>query len=178
MTLLPNHTIMRLLNHQQAQDPDGQESDRMKMYHMMHVRRDGTFVDQASADLYMSQGRGSAGRAIIVAIALLCLLAHSEIARAATYTVGGTGGWTFNTVTWPKGKRFSAGDVLIFKYSPANHNVVAVNRAGYNSCKTPGGAKVYRTGNDQIRLVKGQNFFICNFVGHCESGMKIAINAL
>ncbi|KAF8364603.1 hypothetical protein HHK36_033427 [Tetracentron sinense] len=36
----------------QAQDLDGQEPDRMKMYHMMHVRRDGTFVDQASADFY------------------------------------------------------------------------------------------------------------------------------
>ncbi|KAF8408657.1 hypothetical protein HHK36_004720 [Tetracentron sinense] len=41
----------------QAQDPDRQEPDRMKMYHMMHVRRDGTFFDQASADLYVSEAR-------------------------------------------------------------------------------------------------------------------------
>jgi hypothetical protein len=25
--------------------------------------------------------------------------------------------------------------------------------------------------------VKGQNFFICSFAGHCQSGMKIAVNA-
>ncbi|KAF8402065.1 hypothetical protein HHK36_013017 [Tetracentron sinense] len=37
----------------QARDPDGQEPDRMQMYPMMHIRRDGTFVDQASADLYV-----------------------------------------------------------------------------------------------------------------------------
>ncbi|KAF8405833.1 hypothetical protein HHK36_007910 [Tetracentron sinense] len=124
----------------------------------------------------MSQGRGSAGR--VVAITLLYLLAHSEIVHAATYTVGGPGGWTFNMVSWPNGKRFMAGDVLIFKYNTATHNVVAVNRGGYNTCKTPAGAKVYQTGNDQIKLAKGQNFFICNFVGHCESGMKIAITAM
>ena len=46
-------------------------------------------------------------------VLLLCLLVlHSEMAHAATYTVGGAGGWTFNTVGWPKGKRFRAGDTL------------------------------------------------------------------
>jgi len=66
---------------------------------------------------------------------------------------------------------------VVFNYSPAAHNVVAVNKGGYDSCKTPRGAKVYRSGKDQIRLARGQNYFICNFVGHCESGMKVAINA-
>jgi len=65
----------------------------------------------------------------------------------------------------------------VFKYSSGAHNVVAVNKVGYGSCKTPRGARVYQSGNDQIKLVKGQNYFICNYVGHCESGMKIAINA-
>jgi hypothetical protein len=65
----------------------------------------------------------------------------------------------------------------VFKYIPRVHNVVAVNKAGYDKCITPRGSKVYRSGKDQIRLVRGQNYFICNFVGHCQSGMKIAINA-
>ncbi|EEF33768.1 Basic blue protein, putative [Ricinus communis] len=65
----------------------------------------------------------------------------------------------------------------IFNYSPAAHNVVAVNRVGYDSCTGPKG-KVYRSGKDRIKLVKGQNFFICSFAGHCQAGMKIAINAL
>ncbi|KAK7247322.1 hypothetical protein RIF29_42203 [Crotalaria pallida] len=121
----------------------------------------------------MALGRGSA------MVLLLCLLVmiHSEIVHAATYTVGGAGGWTFNTVGWPKGKRFRAGDTLVFNYSPGAHNVVVVNKPGYDGCKTPRGAKVYRSGKDQIKLARGQNYFICNFTGHCQSGMKIAIYA-
>ncbi|KAL4353453.1 hypothetical protein GQ457_06G001680 [Hibiscus cannabinus] len=122
----------------------------------------------------MAQGRGGA----MAAVVLLCLLlSHLEFARAATYTVGGAGGWTFNTAGWPKGKRFKAGDTLVFNYNPSAHNVVAVNKAGYSSCSTPRGTKVYRSGKDQIKLAKGQNYFICNFVGHCQSGMKIAVTA-
>ncbi|CAK9151192.1 unnamed protein product [Ilex paraguariensis] len=123
----------------------------------------------------MSQGRGSA---ILGAAMVLCLLVlHCEVAQAATYTVGGAGGWTFNTDSWPRGKRFRAGDILVFNYKPSSHNVVAVNKGGYGACTTPRGAKVYGTGKDQIKLVKGQNYFICNFPGHCQSGMKIAITA-
>ncbi|KAI3442675.1 Phytocyanin domain-containing protein [Psidium guajava] len=125
----------------------------------------------------MSQGRGSASRAAAVALVLIYLLAQAEYARAATYTVGGSSGWTFNMVNWPKGKSFRAGDILIFKYDPTTHNVVALDKGGYNNCRTPGTAKVYNSGNDRIKLAKGPNFFICNFPGHCESAMKIAVNA-
>ncbi|NP_001265957.1 basic blue protein-like precursor [Cicer arietinum] len=122
----------------------------------------------------MALGRGSA----LVVLLVCFLVIHSELAQAAIYTVGGAGGWTFNTIAWPNGKNFKAGDTLVFNYSPGAHNVVAVSKAGYGSCKTPRGAKVYRSGKDQIRLARGQNYFICNYVGHCESGMKIAINAV
>ncbi|KAM7478906.1 hypothetical protein LguiA_027119 [Lonicera macranthoides] len=124
----------------------------------------------------MSQGRGSA----VAAVMMVCLVValHYEVVEAATYTVGGAGGWTFNVATWPKGKRFRAGDTLVFNYNPTVHNVIAVNKAGYGSCVAPRGAKVYKTGKDQIKLVKGTNFFICGFAGHCQSGMKIAVNAL
>ncbi|KAK7359075.1 hypothetical protein VNO77_01021 [Canavalia gladiata] len=123
----------------------------------------------------MAMGRGSACAWVL----LLCFFVlHSEIARAATYKVGGLGGWTFNTAGWPKGKRFRAGDTLVFNYSPSAHNVVAVNSPGYNGCTAPRGAKVYQSGKDQIRLARGQNYFICSFPGHCQSGMKIAINAV
>ncbi|PSS31751.1 Basic blue protein [Actinidia chinensis var. chinensis] len=126
----------------------------------------------------MSQGRGSASTAMVIAIILPCLLIHTVPSHGATYTVGGPGGWTFNLSNWPKGKSFNAGDVLVFNYDPSYHNVVAVDRGGYSKCTTPASAKVYTTGKDQIRLVRGQNYFICNFSGHCESGMKIAINAV
>ncbi|RWR74999.1 basic blue-like protein [Cinnamomum micranthum f. kanehirae] len=123
----------------------------------------------------MAQGIGSAQKWLVIGVTLLFL---SDIAQAATYTVGDKGGWSFNLVNWPKGKSFKAGDVLMFKYNPTIHNVVAVNRNGYNGCTTPRGSKVYRTGNDNIKLVKGQNYFICNIVGHCQAGMKISINAV
>ena len=57
----------------------------------------------------MAQGRVSA---MVAAALLLLLLSQTELARAATYTVGGTGGWTFNVAGWPKGKSFRAGDTL------------------------------------------------------------------
>ena len=60
----------------------------------------------------MSLGRGSASQAMVMVVVLLCLLVQFEHVHAATYTVGGSGGWTFNTDSWPKGKRFRAGDVL------------------------------------------------------------------
>ncbi|XP_027113105.2 basic blue protein-like [Coffea arabica] len=121
----------------------------------------------------MSQGRCSATFATAMMLCLLVL--HSGVAEAAIYRVGGAGGWTFNTVSWPSGKRFRAGDTLVFSYNPAFHNVVAVTKAGYDSCTVPRGARVYHTGNDQIRVGRGANYFICSYQGHCQSGMKIAV---
>ncbi|CAL0319455.1 unnamed protein product [Lupinus luteus] len=128
----------------------------------------------------MSQGRGSASltMSMVTLMTIVCMLVLLEHANAATYNVGGPGGWTYNTASWPKGKSFRAGDLLIFNYDSTSHNVVAVDRTGYNSCKTPGGAKVFTSGKDQIRLAKGVNYFICNYPGHCESGMKVAITAV
>ncbi|XP_010260470.1 PREDICTED: basic blue protein-like [Nelumbo nucifera] len=125
----------------------------------------------------MAQGRDSAAPSVILGLTLLCLLVHCEMARAATFTVGDAGGWTFNTAAWPRGKRFLAGDLLVFKYNPAIHNVVAVDRNGYNSCTAPRGARTLRSGNDQIKLARGQNYFICTVAGHCQAGMKIAVTA-
>ena len=52
----------------------------------------------------------------MVATVFLCMLMfvlHSEMAHAATYTVGDSGCWTFNVAGWPKGKQFRAGDILV-----------------------------------------------------------------
>ncbi|KAG8368758.1 hypothetical protein BUALT_Bualt15G0079200 [Buddleja alternifolia] len=125
----------------------------------------------------MSQGRGSAVLLVVVAAAMVVVF-HSEVAEAATYTVGGYGGWTFNLANWPKGKSFRAGDTLVFNYNSLSHNVVPVNGVAYNSCTPQGSVQVYQTGKDRIKLVKGQNFFICTFPGHCQSGMKIAVTAV
>ncbi|XP_050208959.1 basic blue protein-like [Mercurialis annua] len=122
-----------------------------------------------------AQGRGSAMVAMVV---LFMLIFQLEMGSAAVYTVGGGAGWTFNLASWPKGKSFRAGDILVFNYSVGAHNVVAVNKGGYNSCTAPKGSRSYTSGKDRIKLSKGQNFFICTFPGHCQGGMKIAINAM
>ncbi|KAH0727138.1 hypothetical protein KY284_003003 [Solanum tuberosum] len=114
----------------------------------------------------------------MVFVLCIVVLIQTEMAHAVEYKVGDSGGWTFNTVGWPKGKRFRAGDILTFNYPNGAHNVVAVNKDGYNKCSTPRGAKVYSKGGDKVKLVKGQNYFICNYAGHCESGMKISVFAM
>ncbi|XP_018505540.1 basic blue protein [Pyrus x bretschneideri] len=128
------------------------------------------------------RGRGSAGRTnatmVMQVVVVLCLMLHLEYTHAAPQAVGDSGGWTFNSDSWPNGKHFRAGDVLLFNYDPNLHNVVAVDRGGYSSCTTPSGAKVFRSGKDRVRLGRGQNYFICSFPGHCESGMKVAINCV
>ncbi|XP_054803868.1 basic blue protein-like [Prosopis cineraria] len=126
-------------------------------------------------------GRGSASAIISAALVLLFCFTTvllSDMAQAATFTVGDSGGWTFNTQGWPQGKTFRAGDTLVFNYRPGTHNVVIVNKAGYNTCRTPKGAQVLVSGKDQIKLVKGPNYFICSYPGHCQSAMKIAVNAV
>ncbi|XP_074585422.1 chemocyanin-like [Curcuma longa] len=128
--------------------------------------------------MVVAQGRGSAGAVALLGLTLLlCLLLHSEVADGATFNVGDRGGWTFNTVGWADGKSFRAGDVLVFRYNPSVHNVVAVSAAGYNSCSAPSGSRVFTSGNDRITLGRGTSYFICSFAGHCRSGMKIAVTA-
>uniref|UniRef100_A0A0D9W1G0 Plantacyanin n=1 Tax=Leersia perrieri TaxID=77586 RepID=A0A0D9W1G0_9ORYZ len=120
----------------------------------------------------MAGGRGSAAVAVVACV----LLAH-QAAEAAVFTVGDRGGWGMGAGSWANGKKFKAGDVLVFKYDSSAHNVVAVNAAGYKGCTTPGGARVYKSGSDRVTLARGANYFICNFPGHCQAGMKIAVNA-
>ncbi|KAM0886528.1 hypothetical protein ACQ4PT_029632 [Festuca glaucescens] len=123
----------------------------------------------------MAQGRGSAsgGVAVVVGVLLLCVLLHAEVVESAVFNVGDRGGWSFNTNSWPTGKRFKAGD-----YDATAHDVVAVSAAGYKACTKPArGAKVYKSGADRVTLARGTNYFICSVPGHCQSGMKIAVTA-
>ncbi|KAG5525900.1 hypothetical protein RHGRI_032260 [Rhododendron griersonianum] len=134
-----------------------------------------------------SQGRRAGGALVAAAVALVCLslVLNFEVAQARikkpprTYIVGGDKGWTFGVGgRWPvKEQHFRAGDTLVFKYAAEQHNVLVVNKAGYHSCKAPANAPSYWTGNDYITLVKGHNFFMCGFPGHCRAGMRISVKA-
>ncbi|KAH0988852.1 hypothetical protein GBA52_000335 [Prunus armeniaca] len=100
----------------------------------------------------MGQARGSA---IVATMLLLCImLPCCEISDATNYTVG---------------------DDDVFKYNNGHHNVAVVDENGYTTCTI--GDQVFSSGNDEIKLQHGQNYFICGFPGHCAAGMKMAVTA-
>ncbi|XP_022769889.1 basic blue protein-like [Durio zibethinus] len=123
------------------------------------------------------QGRCSANPVLVLACTLILLLAQFEITQAETFTVGETSGWSFNVQSWAKGKKFKAGDTLVFNYDPSLHNVAVVGVDGYNNCSASPSSEVYSSGNDAIELSKGRNYFICSIPGHCDGGLKIAVDA-
>ncbi|KAE9460794.1 hypothetical protein C3L33_07315, partial [Rhododendron williamsianum] len=120
------------------------------------------------------QGRCSA---VALAAALLVSLILVETVHAATYTVGDSYGWDFSMGNWVKGKKFKAGDVLVFNYDPSVHNVAVVDAKGYKSCTSTKTSTAYNSGKDKVKLSKGRQFFICTIPGHCDGGLKIAVNA-
>ncbi|EES05583.1 hypothetical protein BDA96_04G265900 [Sorghum bicolor] len=134
----------------------------------------------------MARGSGSAiGGSVVLALAALLMVglfvatsAPVAEAAAASYMVGDYGGWKFNVDRWAKGRTFRAGDVLVFNYNRAVHDVAVVNAAAYRSCAVPKGAKVLRSGRDKVRLGRGTHYFACTVRGHCQAGMKIAVRAV
>ncbi|KAJ3694806.1 hypothetical protein LUZ60_000183 [Juncus effusus] len=127
----------------------------------------------------MAKGRGSANNGFTVGfLTIIFLLVSTHLAEAGVYQVGDNGGWNFNSAAWANGKKFKAGDQLVFNYNRLVHNVVSVNSSGFKKCKAPKKySKVYKSGSDQITLRRGINYFICSVPGHCKAGMKIAIRA-
>ena len=56
--------------------------------------------------------------------------------------------------------------------------MAVVNQAGIDSCSViPKDAKVFTSGNDQIKLVSGDNNFICTIADHCNRGLKMQVHA-
>ncbi|KAM3377643.1 hypothetical protein P3S68_010056 [Capsicum galapagoense] len=96
-------------------------------------------------------------------------------ASTTTYNVGDNGGWTLGVSNWPNGKNFKIGDVIVFNYPKGVHNVVIVDKANYDNCKSSG--KTYKSGNDRVTLDRGTTYFICGIAGHCDGGQKIAVTA-
>ncbi|KAL9174672.1 hypothetical protein ABFS82_02G066200 [Erythranthe guttata] len=114
-------------------------------------------------------------KTIVMLVAVMMLLSNK--AYATSYNVGDSSGWAFGIAGWENGKSFKAGDSLVFNYGAGAHNVVVVDKANYDSCSVPASAPTYTSGQDNIVLNKGANYFICGFNGHCQAGMKIAANA-
>ncbi|KAF9688379.1 hypothetical protein SADUNF_Sadunf02G0191300 [Salix dunnii] len=124
------------------------------------------------------QGRCSASLVVLAsALLVITISLQFKTTQAANFTVGDTSGWTFNTQSWADGKRFKAGDMLIFNYDPSLHDVATVDANGYDSCAASPSSTIYTSGKDTIKLKKGQNYFICSIPSHCDWGLKIAVNA-
>ncbi|KAM3279270.1 hypothetical protein ACQJBY_046534 [Aegilops geniculata] len=114
----------------------------------------------------------------IVATLLVLLLAvccTTTLVHDKEWIVGDDKGWTIGISGWENGKRFKSGDVLVFKYESAMHNLVQVEEHDYNSCSVVGPSKFYNSGNDHIQLAGGKAFFLCSVMRHCEQGMKMAV---
>ncbi|KAK8921392.1 hypothetical protein KSP39_PZI020566 [Platanthera zijinensis] len=122
----------------------------------------------------------------VTRVSAICLLVvslsilSSNLIAGHDYVVGDSKGWNwgFNGANWVKGKKFKAGDILVFRYNPAAHYVVKVNIDGYKSCSVVRDGLVYLSGNDRVKLTKGTNYFICTNSNYCAvGGMKLFVMA-
>ncbi|ONH92944.1 hypothetical protein PRUPE_8G203900 [Prunus persica] len=124
------------------------------------------------------QGRCSATKTEKPAtIFLFLFLIIVSAQKTTTFTVGGNSGWTFNVENWTDGKKFKAGDILVFNYDPSSHDVAVVDANEFTSCSASSNSKTFSTGKDRVKLSKGLNYFICTVPGHCNGGVKISVNA-
>ncbi|KAL3638158.1 hypothetical protein CASFOL_018028 [Castilleja foliolosa] len=131
---------------------------------------------------------------VVMVIVSVALVFQSDVAQSinikplttlsrkpVTYRVGNIDGWdkSHSLGVWPNDKTFYVGDKLFFQYDYLEHNVYMVNEKGYNSCKINKGSRLWTSGNDVITLgKKGWHYFICDYPGNCENGMKIKVNVL
>ncbi|CAH9093610.1 unnamed protein product [Cuscuta epithymum] len=108
---------------------------------------------------------------VVVAAMLLCSLADAD-----TFPVGGSAGWSLDMGGWPNGKTFNAGDIIVFNYNPAVHNVIIVTKEDYDAC-APVGTKL-NSGHDQVTLTSGTSYYICGTPGHCDAGQQVTVTAV
>ncbi|KAI4339306.1 hypothetical protein MLD38_024265 [Melastoma candidum] len=78
-------------------------------------------------------------RRALVALALFMIVMLLGIKQSdwGEYQVGDQYGWSYDIDLdgWARGKTFRSGDILVFMYEPMSHNVVEVDKTGYDSCK-------------------------------------------
>uniref|UniRef100_A0A0D3GW65 Phytocyanin domain-containing protein n=1 Tax=Oryza barthii TaxID=65489 RepID=A0A0D3GW65_9ORYZ len=121
----------------------------------------------------------AANRSALLVVAMAAAVLATTATGATTYTVGApAGSWDTRTnyAQWVSAITFRVSDQLVFKYSPAAHDVVEVTKAGYDSCSSSGPIATFNSGDDIVPLTAiGTRYFICGFPGHCTAGMKVAV---
>ncbi|KAG8632882.1 blue copper protein [Manihot esculenta] len=114
-----------------------------------------------------------------VVSAIFILISMMVPSLATVYTVGDSTGWTMGNdySTWTSGKTFTVGDSLVFNYG-GGHTVDEVSASDYNTCTVGNAITSDSSGATTVALkTAGTHYFICGVIGHCGSGMKIAVTA-
>ncbi|XP_052190886.1 blue copper protein-like isoform X1 [Diospyros lotus] len=109
---------------------------------------------------------------------LLMMVVCSAVPSLATvYAVGDLTGWTMGVdySAWTTGKTFMLGDTLVFNYG-SGHTVDEVSRSDYKTCTVGNSITTDNSGSTTIALkTAGTHYYICGVIGHCGSGMKLAV---
>ncbi|XP_021833224.1 cucumber peeling cupredoxin-like [Prunus avium] len=113
---------------------------------------------------------------VFVAVFVQCVAAQT------VHVVGDSLGWTIprsgqQYVTWASANKFVVGDILIFNFATNAHDVQQVPKASFDSCSSDNaiGSSI-TTGPANVSLTSaGDNYFICTYGTHCQSGQKLAI---
>ncbi|CAM6021031.1 unnamed protein product [Sphagnum balticum] len=120
------------------------------------------------------------GMLLVVVVALLAALVQIPGAAAGTrYTVS----WNYpysrtSFANWNKGTSYVVGDSIQFVYNAEAHNVVRVNKQQYDLCDSAG-AVTHTDGATVFNLERpGRYFFMCSIPGHCQAGMKLALQVI
>ncbi|KAL5701858.1 hypothetical protein ACHQM5_027150 [Ranunculus cassubicifolius] len=121
--------------------------------------------------------------AMAVMVIFMAFMAGLEVSEAKTYTVGDTTGWTtlvpYNYTQWSSTKTFIVGDVVVFRYNKAFHNVMQVSHEAFNDCNTSSPMAIYTTGDDSVTIKKnGHYYYLCGVPGHCQAGQKVDIRVV
>ncbi|KAJ7540656.1 hypothetical protein O6H91_10G024800 [Diphasiastrum complanatum] len=121
--------------------------------------------------------RDSAKTAKFLAVILNFFAGLQCAFAASTYIVGDIAGWGLGNdySAWAKKYPFAVGDSIVFNYSPT-HTVLQVSQADYQACNINSPLKSYKSGKDTVTLTDPSSYFVCGTPGHCQSGMKLAID--
>ncbi|KAM1353862.1 basic blue protein-like [Malus sylvestris] len=122
-------------------------------------------------------------KVLVIGIGLFvsCLLLQCEQVDGKEYIVGDEKRWSpdANLTQWTEGKKFKAGDVLVFKYKDPLLMVAELRDTYlFEKCAlySPGLIELYTSGNDHVVLEKGTIHFAPYTPPYCENGMKLTVH--
>ncbi|KAJ1287867.1 hypothetical protein BS78_02G043500, partial [Paspalum vaginatum] len=111
---------------------------------------------------------------------LAVVVAAAWPASATQWMVGNGGGWGpfLNQSGWADGKTFRVGDSLGFRVQSGAHTVAQVGEEDFAACNLDGNLLgFWDSGSDVVQLDQpGKMWFICTKPGHCDYGVKLAVD--